>query len=127
MDTDEQQIRQLIDRWHRATAAGDLRTVLTLMTDDVVFFTAGQAPMNKEAFAAAFRQFAGRVRIESAQDIKEIRTSGDLAYCWSQISVVMTSIESATQNRRAGHVLSIFRRSPSGEWLLARDANLITG
>ncbi len=96
------------------------------MADDVVFLTAGQPPMTKEAFAAAFRQFSGRARMESAQDIKEIRSRGDLAYCWSHISVVMTALETGTQNRRAGHVLSVFRKSPGGGWLLSRDANLMT-
>jgi uncharacterized protein (TIGR02246 family) len=121
----EVQIRQVIQRWHQATAAGDLKTVLTLMTDDVVFLTAGQPPMNKDAFAAAFRKFSGRARIESTQDIKEIHASGDLAYCWSHISVVMTSLETGVRNRRAGHVLSVFRKQPGHGWLLARDANLL--
>jgi hypothetical protein len=29
-------------------------------------------------------------------------------------------------SRRAGHVLTIFRRSTGGAWLLSRDANLLT-
>jgi ketosteroid isomerase-like protein len=37
----------------------------------------------------------------------------------------MTSKGSSSQTKREGHVLSVFRKSPSGKWLLARDANLI--
>src|SRR5438034_605203 len=44
---DEQAIRDLIATWLRATAAGDIDQVLTLMTDDVVFVTPGQKPFGK--------------------------------------------------------------------------------
>jgi uncharacterized protein (TIGR02246 family) len=37
MGEDERAIRELIATWMRASAAGDLDTVLGLMSDDVVF------------------------------------------------------------------------------------------
>jgi uncharacterized protein (TIGR02246 family) len=126
MESDEQQIRRVIDRWHRATAAGDLEGVLALMADDALFLTPGRPPMDREGFAAAFRGFSGRIRVDSKQDIREIHAAGDLAYCWSHISVVMTNVENGEESRRAGHVLTIFRRSAGGTWLLSRDANLLT-
>ncbi len=39
---DEQQIRDLIATWLRASASGDLPTILDLMAEDVVFLIAGQ-------------------------------------------------------------------------------------
>ena len=45
MNTEEQAIRDLVASWHRATAAGDVDTVLGLMADDVVFLVPGQPPM----------------------------------------------------------------------------------
>jgi ketosteroid isomerase-like protein len=39
----------------------------------------------------------------------------------------MTSTETGDRTERSGHVLTVFRKTPSGEWLLARDANLIAG
>jgi uncharacterized protein (TIGR02246 family) len=116
----------LIERWHDASAAGDLQTVLSLAADDVVFLTPGREPMDKDAFAAAFGAWAGRARLESRQDIKEIHTTGDLAYCWSHLSVDMTSLETGKGDHRAGQVLTVFRRSPAGSWVLSRDANLPT-
>jgi uncharacterized protein (TIGR02246 family) len=95
------------------------------MTDDVVFLTCGNPPMAKSDFAAGFSGFAGRVRIETAQEVKGLQVSGDLAYAWSHISVAMTSTETGSKTERAGHVLTVFRRAPSGKWLLARDANLM--
>lgn len=121
MNPDEQQIRELIERWHRATAEGDLDTILSMMTDDAVFLTPGRTPMNKEGFAAAFRGFGGKVKLESKFDIKEMKISGDLAYCWTHISVVMRGRE---RTERSGYTLTVFRKT-AGTWQLARDANLM--
>jgi len=126
MDHEEREIRNLIASWQEATRAGDLDAVLALMDDDVVFLTPGNAPMRKEGFASGLRGFAGRVTIEMEQTIHEIRASGDLAYCWSTISVSMTPLEGGETTHRSGEVLTIFRRSPARRWLLFRDANLLT-
>lgn len=37
MSSDEQAIRDLIEQWHRSTAAGELDAVLPLMAEDAVF------------------------------------------------------------------------------------------
>jgi uncharacterized protein (TIGR02246 family) len=42
MDPDEQAIRDVVSTWMAATKGGDIETVLTLMTDDVVFLAPGQ-------------------------------------------------------------------------------------
>jgi uncharacterized protein (TIGR02246 family) len=125
MGTDEQQIQQLMAEWRRRTEQGDLEGVLALMTDDAVFLTCGNPPMTKRDFAAGFSSFAGRARIESTQEIKDLHVSGDVAYAWTYISVAMTSTETGSRTERAGHVLTVFRKSPSGTWFLARDANLM--
>ena len=38
---DEQAIRQLVDTWLEASKTGDLETVLSLMSDDVIFMDRG--------------------------------------------------------------------------------------
>jgi uncharacterized protein (TIGR02246 family) len=125
VDEDERRIRRLMDDWRRHTTNGNLDGVLALMTDDALFLTPGHPPMPRQEFAAGFRAFAGRVRIEATQDIKEIFVSGDVAYAWTHISAVMSSVDSGGRSERAGHVLTIFRRTPRGDWLLARDANML--
>jgi uncharacterized protein (TIGR02246 family) len=117
MNSDEEQIRKVIERWRDASRAGDLDTVLTLMAGDVVFLTPNQPPMTKDVFAKNFLALPGK--IEMQQEIKEITVSGDLAYCWSHITVTID------KNRRAGHILTIFRKLKSGQWVLSRDANLL--
>ena len=124
MTEDESAIRDLIDRWLTASKAGDIETVLSLMTDDVVFMVPGQKPFGKEAFAAASRGMAG-VRMEGRSAIQEIRVLGDWAYVRNHLEIEVTP-PSGTTMRRAGYTLTILRKETDGRWCLARDANLVT-
>jgi uncharacterized protein (TIGR02246 family) len=125
--SDEQQIRDLVATWLRASTAGDLPTVLSLMSEDVVFLLPGQVPMRgREAFAAASRAMQGKFRMEAASDIQEIEISGDLAYCWSHLLVAVTPLPNGTPKRRTGHTLTVLRKQPEGNWLVIRDANMLT-
>jgi ketosteroid isomerase-like protein len=61
------------------------------MAEDVVFLVSGQPPMTgKSAFAEGFKAAVARLRIETTSHIQEICVSGELAYCWSRLAVVMT-------------------------------------
>jgi uncharacterized protein (TIGR02246 family) len=124
---DEQQIREVISTWMRATTVGDLPQVLSLMAEDVVFLLPGQPPMRgREAFAAGFRAALQHVRIEAVSDVQEIRITGDHAYCWSQLSLTITPLQNGSPKRRAGSTLSVFRKESDGHWRLFRDANLLS-
>lgn len=125
MSDDERAIRELVDTWLAASKAGDTATVLSLMTDDVVFMVPGREPFGKEAFAAA-SQAMSQARIEGTRDIKEIRILGDWAYLRSRLEVAMTPPDGGTPVRRSGYTLTILRREPDGRWRLARDANMLT-
>ena len=124
MSDDERAIRDLIATWMSASQAGDTDTVLSLMTDDVVFMVPGREPFGKEAFAAASRDMQG-VRIEGSSDIRELKVLGDWAYARSYLEVKVTPPVGNTMVR-SGYTLSIFHKQPDGRWLLARDANLLT-
>jgi uncharacterized protein (TIGR02246 family) len=126
MSSDEQEIRQLISTWMEATKAGDIDTVLSLMTDDVVFLVPGQPPMDKAAFAAAARSQAGgeAPRFEGSSEIQEIQVMGDWAWMWTRLTVVATPPGRAPVMKRAGHTLSVLRKQ-DGRWRLARDANML--
>ena len=117
-----------MNEWRRLTSEGDVDGLLSLVTDDVVFLTPGNLPITKEQFAEGFRQVSTKARIESTQDLREIRVSGNIAYAWSQLSVVLMPKNAGGQQwNNSGHVLTVFHKSPSGKWLLARDANLLAG
>jgi uncharacterized protein (TIGR02246 family) len=123
---DDQAIRDLMDTWLRATTAGDLQTILTLMSDDAVFLVPGQAPMQgKRAFAEAFQSMVPMVRIDATHENREIQVHGDIAWCWSYLSVTITPRHGGQPTRRTGHTLSILRREPGGNWVVIRDANLL--
>ena len=125
--TDEQQILDVMDEWRRLTAAGDVDGLLSLVADDVVFLTPGNPPIGKQDFANGFRQVSAKARIESKQDVREIRISGNIAYAWSHLSVVLTPKDGGKNWDNSGHALTVFNKSSSGKWLFARDANLMTG
>ena len=127
MSDDEAQIRNLIAQWQSATKAGQTQTVLELMTDDVVFLVPGRPPMTKDEFAALSASPPGvhRPQFETAQDIREIEVSGDMAFMWSALTVAVTPPGETQPIEREGHTLTIFRKV-KGRWLLARDANLLT-
>ena len=84
---DEEQVRQVMNEWHRLTAEEDVEGLLDLTTHDVVFLTPGNEPIRKQDFAAGLRQFLPKARVEMTQDVKEIEVSGDLAYAWSHLSI----------------------------------------
>jgi uncharacterized protein (TIGR02246 family) len=119
---DETAIRKLVDTWLAATTAGDIATVLSLMTDDVVFMAPGREPFGKEAFAAASDAMKN-VRMEGKSHIRELRVLGDWAYLRNYLEITITP-EGRESVSRSGYTLTILRKE-SGQWRLARDANLL--
>ena len=124
MSDDERAIRNLIATWMSASQASDTDTVLSLMTDDVMFMVPGQEPFGKAAFAAA-SQGMKDVRIEGKSEIRELQVLGGWAYLRSRLQMAITT-PAGTTIRRAGYTLTILRKEPDGKWRLARDANLLT-
>lgn len=126
MTDDEARIHNVIAQWHAATNAGDVDALPALMSEDMTFLVAGQPPMQgREAYVQALRPLFVTHRIESAGVVQELEVSGDLAWCRSELDVRVVAREGGSAMRRAGSVLSVFRRSGDG-WQLARDANLLT-
>jgi uncharacterized protein (TIGR02246 family) len=124
MTEDERAIRAVVERWFAATRAGDIDTVLDLMTDDVVFMVPGRQPFGKEAFAAASKGMAN-VAIDGASEIVELEVMGEWAYLRNRIEMTVTP-PSGEAMHRSGYTLTIFRKERDGRWRLARDANLVT-
>jgi uncharacterized protein (TIGR02246 family) len=125
MQDDEQRIRDLVATWMAATKAGDVDTVLGLVTDDVIFLVPGREPMRKAEFAAGMRAHAGGgPSFDGSSDIQEIQVAGEWAWLWSRLRVVATPADGAPRVQRQGHTLTVLRKV-QGRWLLARDANLL--
>ncbi|HET8545782.1 MAG TPA: SgcJ/EcaC family oxidoreductase [Pseudolabrys sp.] len=124
MSPDERAIRELVDAWMKASRAGDTETVLSLMSDDVIFMVPGREPFGKQTFAANSRSMVG-VKLEGSADIRELEVLGDWAYLRNFIEITITP-PGGEAVRRSGFTLTILRKEPDGRWVLARDANLVT-
>jgi uncharacterized protein (TIGR02246 family) len=123
MTDDERAIRELIASWMAASKAGDTATVLSLMTEDVVFMVPGREPFGKQEFAAASQGMQG-VAIDGRSDIRELKVLGSWAYLRNYLEVTVTPPGHAPVTRK-GYTLTILRKEADGKWRLARDANLL--
>jgi uncharacterized protein (TIGR02246 family) len=124
---DERAIRTLITTWMRASEKGDVRKVLTLMSDDAIFLTPGNPPIRgRDEFAALQKAAGDRFTFSADSRLEEVVIRGDWAYCWTHLTLMMTPKDGGKPIRRAGHTLSILRKSADGSWLLSRDANMLT-
>jgi len=124
MTEDEREIRQVVDTWMQASRAGDVATVLSLMTEDVVFTTPGQEPFGRAEFEAAMRG-GGGAQVEGSTEIVELQVNGDWAFTRNRIALTITPPAGAPMKRR-GYTLTLFRRDADRRWRLFRDANLAT-
>lgn len=123
MKEDEIAIRKLVDAWMSASKSGDLQTVLSLMTDDVVFMTVGQKPFGKKEFQENSEKMKN-TKLEGKSNIEEIKILGDWAYLRSHLEITTTSPNSKPI-KRLGYTLTLLKKE-NGQWKLARDANLLT-
>jgi uncharacterized protein (TIGR02246 family) len=124
MSPDERAIRDLVDIWMKASRTGNTATVLSLMSDDVIFMVPGREPFGKDAFAAS-SQSMKCFRLEGSADVSELKVVGDWAYLRKFIEITVTP-PGGTPVRRTGYTLTIFRKGDDGKWLLTRDANLVS-
>ena len=122
-EKDERAIRQVITDWLVASKAGDSATVLSLMTDDVVFMIPGQAPFGKAAFEARAKSMQPQ-QFEATHQVLELQVVGDWAWLRSHLDIKMSSAD-GSQIHKSGHILTILRKGADSRWRLSRDANLL--
>ena len=120
---EEHAIRELVDNWLTASKSGDLKTMLSLMADDVLFMVPGKEPFGKEAFAASSEQMKD-IRMEAAIDIKEIEVVGEWAWMRSFLKLTFTNA-GGNRTKHSGHILTILRKNRNGKWVISRDANFV--
>ena len=84
MTDDERQIRELVGSWIAASKAGDLPSLLALMTDDVIFMTPGRPPFGKAEFAADAESAKG-MTVDARAEIQEMEVIGARAFVRSRI------------------------------------------
>ena len=120
---DKQAIRNAVNRWLEASKQGDVKTLLSLLADDVIFITPEREPFGKEAFASGSDEMKG-MKMEPDIDIKEIEVAGDWAWMRSFLKVTFTPT-GGNATKHSGHILTIFQKQPDGHWVIKRDANFV--
>src|SRR5215831_8499981 len=80
MASDEREIRTVHSIWIDAVNAGDLARLLTLVAEDVVFLTPGQAPSGREGFSSNFMAAHQQMRICCTIELEEVVVVGEVAY-----------------------------------------------
>ena len=123
MSDDEKAIRELLSTWMAASKAGDMPTVLKLMSDDVVFMTPGREPFGKEAFAAASAQMKG-IQMEGTSEIVELKVLGDWAWLRNRLRITVTP-PGGKPMVRAGYTMTVLQKQADGRWVITRDANML--
>lgn len=121
---EEQEIRDLVADWARASGAGDLDTIKSLMDNDILFMTAGNEPFGRDTFIQHFENNVKQMKLNVSADVRELEVRDDLAFArtWLEVRITPPSGETMT---RTGYTLSVYRRRPGGRWKLWRDANLV--
>ena len=121
MASDEREIRTVHSIWIDAVNAGDLARLLTLVAEDVVFLTPGQAPFDREGFSSNFMAAQQQMQICCTSELEEVVVVGEVAYTRSRDALSVTPRAGGKPEQFAGHRLTIYRKQRDGRWLLSRD------
>jgi uncharacterized protein (TIGR02246 family) len=120
-------IRAEGSRWAEYYKAGDLDSLMTLYTDDVVVALHGQPALyGRDAVRDYFSTRIGKADTEFELDYELEEIHGDIAYIISKYWLVATNRETGQTYRDAGRSLLVYKRGTDGEWLIAADIDQAT-
>jgi uncharacterized protein (TIGR02246 family) len=122
--TDEQQIRDLVERWATAAHEGDLDTVLVDHADDIVMFDVPPPQQGARGIAAYRDTWPGFFQWQAQGatfDLLELNiTAGaDVAYAWALLRCGTAQDHAAHPDRRLR--LSLGLRKERGRWVVAHE------
>lgn len=122
--TDEQQIRDLVERWATAAHEGDLDAVLVDHSDDIVMFDVPPPQQGARGIAAYRETWPGFFEWQAQGatfDLLELNvTAGaDVAYAWALLRCGTAQEHAAHPDRRLR--LSLGLRKERGRWVVAHE------
>jgi uncharacterized protein (TIGR02246 family) len=122
--TDEQQIRDLVERWASAAHEGDLDAVLVDHAADIVMFDVPPPQLGARGIAAYRDTWPGFFEWQAQGatfDLLELNiTAGaDVAYAWALLRCGTTQDHAAHPDRRLR--LSLGLRKERGRWVVAHE------
>ena len=124
MTTDEQQIRDLVERWARAVHAGDLDGVLTGHADDIVMFDVPppyEGVHGIDSYRATWPGFFTWQARGASFDLEtlDITAGGDVAFAHALLRCGMPEELAAVPERRLRLTLGL--RREDGAWVVAHE------
>ena len=122
----EQEIRAVHSIWIDAVNAGDLARLFTLVAEDVVLLSPGQAPTGWEGFSSNFIAAHQQMRICCTSELEEVIVVGEVAYTRSRDSITVTPRAGGKAAQFAGYRMTIYRKQQDGRWLLSRDVHTLS-
>src|SRR5246127_1722677 len=120
MASDEREIRTVHSIWLDAVNAGDLARLLTLVAEDVVFLTPGQAPLGRGGFSFNFMTVPQQRRFGGPSELEEVVVVGEVAFTRSRDALSVTPRAGGKAAQLAGHRMTVYRKQRDGRWLLSR-------
>ena len=126
MASDEREMRTVHSIWIDAVNAGDLARLLTLVAEDVVFLTPGQAPFGREGFSSNFMAAHQQMRICCTSELEEVVVVGEVAYTRSRDALSVAPRAGGETSELSGYRITIYRQQPDGRWLLSRDVHTLS-
>ena len=126
MGSAEQAIRDVHSAWIDAVNAGELARLQSLMAEDVVFLSPGQAPVGRHQFPEGFTSAHRHSLVRCISELQEVHVAGDMAHTLCRDTLTVTPRAGGPTAKLAGHRLTIYRREADGRWRLARDAHTLS-
>lgn len=115
-------IRTVIESWYRAMQDGDVDRLISLVTRDVIVKPPGVTPITgRSALHGALSAFLKEQSEAVDYEIQEVEVCGQLAFARIFEHAAMRPRSGADAFTVSGIHLTILRRQPDGEWLVARD------
>ncbi len=119
---DVRAIRGLFDAWYRAMQDGDVASLMSLVTPDVLVKPPGAPPIvGKDLLEQALSGFLETHSETVDYEVQEVEVCGQLAFARIRENATILPNSGEDGSSVNGMHLSILRRQPDGEWLLARD------
>ena len=117
-EADIQAIKDLEAKWAAAANTGDIESIMSLLTDDVIMLSANEPiKEGKEAVRAAILADLEESALENTKVmVVEVRLAGDWAYArgtWGGTNIPKAGGESS---QFVGKWIDIFERQPDGSW-----------
>ena len=121
-DAEARVVEEIDRRWIAAFNAGDVDTVVSLYTDDVVVMPPSEPSLHgREAVRQWLEAFFENHTARQSLINDEVVVIGDWAWMRGHFTLVIERRDAPGEVRHEGKHLVIWRRQEDGSWMAARD------